>query len=458
MTPPRPAPVLKRRCAVYTRKSTEDGLDQEFNSLDNQREACVAYIVSQKSEGWVACPDRYDDGGYSGGMLERPALKRLLADIDAGNVDVVVVYKLDRLTRSLRDFHKLVDLFEQRNVTFVSVTQAFNTTSSMGRLTLNMLLSFAQFEREITSERIRDKIAASRRKGMWTGGYPILGYDIKDRKLIVNDEEAALVRHIFDRFLVLRSATGLCKELNEEGHRTKRVPCVTGRVAGDRPFDKGTLYKLLRNRLYVGEAVHNGTAYPGQHAAIIGRAVWDRVAAVLSTNAAVRANIARSQTPALLRGLIFGPSGRAMTPTHTRKGGKQYRYYTCAEVLKHGAEAASVRHVPAGVIENAVMQQARALLRAPEIVVETWRQARAKEPNLTEREVRDALHALDPLWNELFPAEQARIIQLLVERIEIGQGCAKIRLRVDGLASVAQDLMAGQDHADGPPPNHRSAS
>jgi len=238
--------VRKLRCAVYTRTSSEEALAMEFNSLDAQREACEAYITSQTAEGWMLVPNRYDDGGFSGGTLERPALKRLIADIELGRVDIVVVYKIDRLSRSLMDFAKLVEVFDRRNVTFVSITQSFSTTTSMGRLTLNVLLSFAQFEREVIGERIRDKFAASRAKGMWMGGFTPLGYDVKDRKLVINQAEAALVRRIFERFCVVGSATVLAKELVAEGAITKR----------GKPFDKGTLYKLLHNRVYVGEAVH----------------------------------------------------------------------------------------------------------------------------------------------------------------------------------------------------------
>jgi len=265
------APVRKVRCAIYTRKSSEEGLEQEFNSLDAQREACEAYIASQRHEGWVLVPHRYDDGGVSGGTLERPALKRLIADVEAGRIDVVVVYKVDRLTRSLMDFAKLVDVFERNDVSFVSITQQFNTTTSMGRLTLNILLSFAQFEREVIGERIRDKFAASRRKGMWMGGHPPLGYDVKHRKLVVNEAEAELVRHIFRRFVILRSATALVKELDAEGRHTKSWITAQGRAREGRPFHKGTLYRLLDNRVYLGEAVHKGVSHPGEHEAIVPR-------------------------------------------------------------------------------------------------------------------------------------------------------------------------------------------
>ena len=353
--------VRKLRCAVYTRKSSEEGLEQEFNSLDAQREACEAYIASQKPEGWVLVPDRYDDGGISGATLERPGLQRLLADIEMQLVDVVVVYKIDRLSRALMDFAKLVEVFDRNNVTFVSVTQSFNTTTSMGRLTLNILLSFAQFEREVIGERIRDKFAASRKKGMWMGGFVPLGYDVRDRKLIVNEAEAATVRMIFERFIKIGSATELVRRLRADGIRGKQGKLV----------DKGYVYKLLNNRVYVGEAVHKGVAYPGEHQAIVGRALWDRVRTIVQDSPRKRGARTRAQTPALLKGLIFGPTGRAMTPSHTRKGGRLYRYYVSTDVLKRDAETCTVRRVSAAEIESAVVDQLRGLLRTPEIIVRT---------------------------------------------------------------------------------------
>jgi DNA invertase Pin-like site-specific DNA recombinase len=422
--------VRKLRCAVYTRKSSEEGLEQEFNSLDAQREACEAYIASQKAEGWLLVPDRYDDSGISGATLERPALKRLLADIEARRVDVVVVYKIDRLSRALMDFAKLVEVFDRNSVTFVSITQSFNTTTSMGRLTLNILLSFAQFEREVIGERIRDKFAASRKKGMWMGGFVPLGYDVRDRKLIVNKAEAATVRMIFQRFAKIGSATTLLRALRAEGICGKRGKLV----------DKGYLYKVLNNRVYVGEAVHKGTAYPGEHQAIIDRALWDRVHGILRESPRKRAANTRAQTPALLKGLIFGPTGRAMTPAHTRKNGKLYRYYVSTDVLKRDAAACTVRRVPAAEIENAVVDQLRGLLRAPEIIVRTWRAVRKSMGDLKEADVREALKRLDPLWNELFPAEQARIVQLLVERVDVSTDGADIRLRTEGLTNLVTEL------------------
>ena len=428
------ASVKKLRCAVYTRKSTEEGLDREFNTLDAQRDACTAYVASQRAEGWTLVQDHYDDGGFSGATLERPALRRLLADIEMGLVDVIVVYKIDRLSRALIDFSKLVEVFDAHGVTFVSVTQSFNTTTSMGRLTLNILLSFAQFEREVIGERIRDKFAASRARGLWMGGKVPLGYDVRDRKLVINDFEAAVVRRVFESFVDLGSGTTLTQVLRAEGVTTKQ----------GRGINKGDIYKLLNNRTYVGEATHKGQVYAGEHKAIISRDLWDRVHAALQESPRARANKNRSQSPALLEGLIFGVDGRAMSPTHTRRRGRLYRYYVSQSVLKgtDGADAGIVRRVSAAEIEAGVVDQVRALLRQPEIVVGTWLAARADVPDLTEAETRDALERLDPLWEELFPAEQARIVRLLVERVEVGPEGADVRLRVEGLASLVRDLGA----------------
>jgi DNA invertase Pin-like site-specific DNA recombinase len=425
--------VRKLRCAVYTRKSSEEGLEQEFNSLHAQREACESYIASQRSEGWVLVRDQYDDGGISGGTLERPGLKRLLADIEDGLVDVVVVYKIDRLSRSLMDFSTLVEVFDRNGVTFVSVTQSFNTTTSMGRLTLNILLSFAQFEREVTAERIRDKVRASRMKGMWMGGCPPLGYEVKNRKLVENPVDAGHVRWVFARFVEIGSGTLLARELAERGVTTSR---------GHR-IDKKFIYRMLNNRVYIGDAVHKGTSYPGEHAAIIDKETWDQVHAILTESPRKRAARTRADTPALLKGLLFGPDGAAFSPTHTRKGGRLYRYYVSQTVLKHGAGSCPVSRVPAGEIEAVVIDQLRAVLRQPEIVAGTWKAARAHAEDTTAAEALTALQKLDPLWDELFPAEQARIVELLVERVDIGAYGLDVRLRVDGLSGLARDMAVG---------------
>ncbi len=288
-----PSTTPKRRCAVYTRKSTDEGLEQEYNSLEAQRDAALAFIASQKHEGWISADDGYDDGGFSGGNMNRPALKRLLADIEEGRVDVVVVYKIDRLSRSLADFARIVDLFDAHGVTFVSVTQQFNTTTSMGRLTLNILLSFAQFEREVTGERIRDKLAASKAKGMWMGGVPPLGYDIKDKKLVINEAEAALVREIFARYAEHGSAAQLARELQIEGRTTKSWVTQSGRYRTGRVIDQQHLFKMLRNRLYLGEISNHGVSYPGQHEAIVTPALWAAVHARIE----VRKKAVRSGIP-----------------------------------------------------------------------------------------------------------------------------------------------------------------
>lgn len=426
-------PPRRLRCAAYTRKSSEEGLEQEFNSLDAQREACEAYVMSQRAEGWTLVPDYYDDGGVSGGTLERPALKRLLADIEAGKIDVVVVYKIDRLSRALMDFARLVEVFERNSVTFVSVTQSFNTTTSMGRLTLNILLSFAQFEREVIGERIRDKVAASRKKGIWMGGWTPLGYDVKDRKLVINETEAALVRSIFKRFVKGRSGTNLVRELAKENARNKYGKLI----------DKSSLYKLLNNRVYLGDAVHKGTSYLGEHKPIVDQELWDAVREVLKESPNKRAGRTRARTPALLKGLIFGPAGLAMTPTHSRKNGRLYRYYVSTSILKSGAGACAIGRIPASAIENAVITQIRRLVQTPEIIVGTWRVARRTKPKLTEREVRAAMQNFDSLWSELFPAEQTRIIQLLVKRVDITEKGANVILNVEGLSGLFNELDSG---------------
>jgi len=427
-------PNRRLRCAIYTRKSSEEGLDMEFNSLDAQREACEAYIASQRSEGWVATRERYNDGGFSGGTLERPGLKQLLADIDDGLIDVVVVYKIDRLSRSLMDFSKLVEIFDRNDVTFVSVTQSFNTTTSMGRLTLNILLSFAQFEREVIGERIRDKVAASRKRGIWMGGYVPLGYDVQDRKLMVNDAEAASVRSIFERFVELGSATVVARELRRDGFRNKQGTLI----------DKGYLYRLLNNRVYRGEAVHKGTAYPGEHDAIIDQDLWDRVHAILQESPRKRANNSRSRTPALLKGLIFSDTGAAMTPTSTKKGAKLYRYYVSMDVIRNretGEETAPMR-LAAGMVEDAVVTEVRRILQTLEVVTQVIAALKQQDGAVSEADAIAALHEFSALWAQLFPAEQARIVQLLVRRVTVTAAGLEVDIRREGIAGVIREMVA----------------
>ena len=405
----------------------------EFNSLDAQREACEAYIASQRSEGWAAIREPYDDGGVSGGTLDRPALQRLLADVEAGLIDVIVVYKIDRLSRSLMDFARLVEIFDRNQVTFVSVTQSFNTTTSMGRLTLNILLSFAQFEREVIGERIRDKFAASRKRGMWMGGYVPLGYDVRDRKLIINEAEAATVRMIFKRFVAIGSATKLAKALVAEGVRTK----------SGRPVDKGYIYRLLNSRVYLGEATHKDASYPGEHVAIIDRSLWDKVHTILQTSPRLRAANARARTPALLKGLIFTETGCAMTPAFTKKGTRLYRYYVSMDVIRSRplGESPGPLRLPAPMVEDAVIGEIHRMIRAPEITARTIATLRREGVKVEEAAVVATLAGFERLWGALYPAEQARIVQLLVERITVGTNGIAVDLRKEGLGLVLRDML-----------------
>ena len=344
----------KKRCAIYTRKSTEEGLEQDFNSLDAQREACAAYILSQAAEGWEQVREHYDDGGWSGGNMDRPALRQLLADIEAGKVDVIVVYKVDRLTRSLADFAKIVEILDEKGASFVSVTQAFNTTNSMGRLTLNVLLSFAQFEREVTGERIRDKIAASKQKGMWMGGPVPLGYRLEDRKLVIEPSEAKTVRMIFDRYVELRSMPKLVEDLAAKGVRTKQRTYKSGKIVGGIPFGKGMLGNFLKNPLYTGRVKHKDQIYDGEHEAIISIELFEQVQRIFKENGQEWKLGRKARNPSLLTSLLTDPDGRPMTPEHSAKGSRRYRYYVTR--YKPGEKTAAPWRVPAGELDRAAIR------------------------------------------------------------------------------------------------------
>jgi len=438
----------KKRCAVYTRKSTDEGLDQEYNSLEAQRDAGLAYIASQRHEGWIAVNDGYDDGGYSGGNVDRPALKRLLADIEAGRVDIIVVYKIDRLTRSLPDFAKLVEVFDRNGVSFVSVTQQFNTTTSMGRLTLNILLSFAQFEREVTGERIRDKIAASKAKGMWMGGMPPLGYDVVERKLIVNEREAALVRDLFRRYAEHGSAARLVREMAVEGHTTKAWVTQDGRQRTGRPIDQQYIFAMLRNRIYLGEIRNRGTWFTAQHEAIVPQALWDAAHAFVERRKqAPREH--RAKHPALLAGLLFAPDGQRMLHTFVKKkNGRSYRYYVPYLHKRRNAGATlspgvpDVGHLPAAEIENAVLAQIHEALSAPEVLIGTWRacQRHPAGAALDEAQVVVAMQRIGAVWEQLFPAEQQRLTRLLIERVQMHEQGIDIHWRDDGWIGLGPDI------------------
>jgi len=368
------------RCAIYTRKSTEEGLDQDFNSLDAQRESAEAFIASQKNEGWVCLPEHYDDGGFSGGNMDRPAMKRLMADVVAGKIDCIVVYKVDRLSRSLLDFARIMETLEKHHISFVSVTQQFNTTHSMGRLTLNILLSFAQFEREIISERTRDKMTAARKKGKWIGGIPVLGYDIDTRggRLTVNEEEAFRVRTAYEIYLEHQSLLSTARELNCRGWTTKRWTTKKGRVRGGKPFEKNNLFRMLTNVIYIGKIKFKGDFYEGEHQAIIDADLWQRVQDVLRRNGRNGGKLVRNKYGALLKGLLYCiPCQTAMVHACTVKNKTtRYRYYVCSRAQKEGWHTCPTKSVPASEIEGFVIDRILCIGRDNDLIAETLKQAR----------------------------------------------------------------------------------
>ena len=499
------------RCAIYTRKSTEDGLEQEFNSLDAQREAGEAYIASQKSEGWVCLPDHYDDGGFSGGNMDRPALQRLLADIEAGKIDCIVVYKVDRLSRSLIDFSKIMEVLERHKVSFVSVTQQFNTSTSMGRLMLNVLLSFAQFEREMISERTRDKIAATRRKGKWTGGMPLLGYDVDTRggRLLVNEEEAARVREIFELYLDRQSLITTAAELERRGWTTKRWVTKKGREMGGKPFGKNNLFKLLTNRIYLGKITYKDEVHEGEHPAIVDEEIFERVQRMLKRNGRTGGAHVKNRHGALLKGLVRCVTcDCAMAPAHTVKNGtKVYRYYCCTNAQKRGWHVCPTPSVPAPELERFVVEQVKVIGKDTDLLAETLAESRRQreeaigklevekralerelqrhnnelrklagkdglatdrmadiqdrirtaEQRATQvreqiialsrelvdaREVGEACSLFDPVWETLSAREQARILHLLIERVDYDgpNGKVAITFHPTGIKTLADEL------------------
>ena len=411
------------RCAIYTRKSSEEGLEQSFNSLDAQREACEAYILSQRHEGWKLVQTKYDDGGFSGGNLDRPALKKLLEDVAAKRVDTVVVYKVDRLTRSLADFAKIVEQFDERGVSFVSVTQQFNTTTSMGRLTLNVLLSFAQFEREVTGERIRDKIAASKRKGMWMGGFVPLGYSLQDRQLVVEPEEADKVRAIYSLYLEVRCVSQLQRHLEAEKIYSKERVSRHGRRSGGVVFSRGALYELLQNRLYLGEIAHKDAVYPGQHAAIVDRDIWNRVQSHLKGNLKAPRRRPRMPKQGLLTGLVFDDAGHRFVPTHTTKGDKRYRYYASQAVINgKRARTHGPTRLPAEELEELVIAQVHMFLRSRQRMQEVLHPSGADGHNL--KHVAEVTNK----WSSVQKNQLKTLVPRLVIRVIVGDGSIELQL------------------------------
>lgn len=510
---PSVAPVV--HCAIYTRKSTEEGLEQEFNSLDAQRDSGEAYVTSQRHEGWVCLSSQYDDGGFTGANMDRPGLRRLLADIEAGKVDCVVVYKVDRLSRSLLDFARIMETFEQNKVSFVSVTQAFNTATSMGRLVLNVLLSFAQFEREMISERTRDKIAAARRKGKWSGGMPILGYTVVQTKLVVDEDEARQVRQIFDMYLKRQSLLAVVKELNSRGWRTKLWTTRKATARGGRPFDKGSLYQLLTNVAYIGKVRYKEEVHEGEHQPIVGADVFAQVQNLLQRNGRSGGRAVRNKHGALLRGMLRCTAcDCGMSHSYTAKGNRQYRYYVCQRAQKRGWQACPAPSIPAGEIERFVIEQIKDVGRDPVVIKETLSQARRQAEEQTESlkteraglwarlrddhaelaslaatarpddprladvhdrirvaerrvteiddelvaldgdrvdedEVAAALADFDAVWDCLAPREQARVIELLIERVAYdgAGGSISITFRPGGVKTLARELAKQKEEA-----------
>jgi site-specific DNA recombinase len=513
------------RCAIYTRKSTEEGLEQEFNSLDAQREAAEAFIRSQAAEGWACLPERYNDGGFTGGNMERPALQRLLADIEAGKIDLICSYKVDRLSRSLLDFARMMETFEGHGVSFVSITQQFNSATSMGRLVLNVLLSFAQFEREIIAERTRDKVAATRRKGKWAGGTPLLGYDLDPRggRLLVNDEEAEHVRAIFALYLEHRTLLPVVQELERRGWVGKRWQTRKGRTRGGRPFTKTSLYRLLTNVAYAGKVRYKDEVHQGEQPALINADTFGRVQALLRCHAPEVGPPSTNGFPSLLKGLLrCVPCGCAMTPAHsTRKGHQRYRYYTCVNAQKRGWQTCPSKSIPAAQIEQLVLGQIQRMGRDPkalhDVLVEVRRQDDARlaelesergalerdllrgqgevrlllaevgngttsggvvsrlaelqervgqveqriarlraqmeavrQERLDEAEAARALAGLDPAWETMTPGEQARVITLLVSRVDYDGARGKVGITFHplGLKTLAGDMLGRNSEAE----------
>lgn len=416
------------KCAIYTRKSSEEGLEMSFNSLDAQREACQAFITSQRQEGWQALSTLYDDGGFSGGSMERPGLKRLLADVENGKVDTIVVYKVDRLTRSLADFAKIVEALDARGVSFVSVTQQFNTTTSMGRLTLNVLLSFAQFEREVTGERIRDKIAASKRKGMWMGGRAPLGYDVKHRKLRVNEKEARLVNDLYRWYLELGSVSKLKAYLDQQGIKSKKRVSVTGNHSGGASFFPGALYLILQNRIYLGEVKHGNEVYPGEHEAIIQRELWDQVQAKLKSDNQGRRNGVKTNSSSLLIGLLQDSAGNRFGASHTVKNGKRYRYYVCQATAQGSDKHSKAIRLPAYDVERQASLRLQTFLQSPDEVMKNLALP-GDPPELTRQFILAAKKQADD-WPMASPVAVRDFVTRVVRRVVIDAD--KITLEMSG--------------------------
>jgi site-specific DNA recombinase len=427
--------IKLKRCAIYCRVSSDERLDQSFNSIDAQREAGVAFVMSQKDEGWELTPDFYEDPGFSGGNMERPGLQRLLKDIQAGKIDIVVVYKIDRLSRSLADFSKMVEVFDHHNVSFSSVTQQINSATSMGRLMLNVLLSFAQFEREVSGERIRDKIAASKRRGMWMGGPVPLGYFVKNRLLLIEPQEAELVQRIFQQFVESKSTTRIVSDLNQQGIQTKKR----------KSFCKQGIYKILHNRAYIGEITHKGESFPAQHERLIDQPLWDAAHAILASDKRLRNRKTwerKDKHHFLLRNIAYTEAGDLLIPTATKKpNGKVYRYYVINKKLHMGAETSQSWNFNADELEAGVMEKLLGYIRSDHMVDKYWEQIQKINPSIDEPQaVMLLLRRTAELWNQFFPTVKTEIIQSLVKRVTVRQNGAEVLLRYEALGEFVKAI------------------
>ena len=435
--------ITRKCCAVYCRVSSDERLDQSFNSIDAQREAGIAYVASQKAEGWELVPDFYEDPGFSGGNMDRPGLKRLLKDIQAGKIDIVVVYKIDRLSRSLADFAKMVEVFDNHMVSFSSVTQQINSATSMGRLMLNVLLSFAQFEREVTGERIRDKIAASKRKGMWMGGSVPFGYRVENRALHIEPQEAELVQRIFELFIAEKSTTKIVKEFNEQGIQTKRK----------KAFCKQSIYKILHNRTYIGEISHKGESFPAQHERLIDQITWERTHAILSQDNRQRCKNVwekKNRNHFLLRGIAYTQDGDLLIPMATKKpNGKVYRYYVINKKMHKGAEAAQSWNYQAAMLEDAVSEKLLEYLRSERMVEKYWSEIQKINPTIDEPQaVVLILRHTASIWDQFFTKMKTEIIHALIKRVVIKPDGIEVQMRFEGLGAVVKAMQSQTPQLD----------
>lgn len=430
----------KTRCAIYTRKSSEDGLEQEFNSIDAQRLSGENFIASQVGKGWVLIDEHYDDGGYSGGTLERPALQRLFRDIRENKIDCVVIYKIDRLSRSLFDFQQIIELFDGCNVSFASVTQNFTTDDSVGRLMLNVMLSFAQYERELTGERIRDKIDASKKRGMWMGGTIPLGYDAKDGKLTINQDEVTIIKNLFDIFIETESVTETARELNKNGFATKTWIARSGKIQRGKKFNKASVRRIIENPLYAGKIKHKKKVYDGLHEAIITEEIWQKANGIIIRDPETKivSPVSRVNLAPLLKGMMnCGVCGSKMTPTYTSKRGIKYRYYVCSASSKGNNDECKVGRIPAGETEQLVTNQILNVLKQPEFIVQAIGKSAGKIP---ENIIINHFKQIDKVWDELFPIEQARIVNLLIKDIKVKPDGLNIRIFKEGISSLSHEL------------------